>query len=74
MNVSRATALRLIATSEFRPMSAEADFFAFAGVQSDEAFIAESELYTIILDGDRICLINEDGEEAQFELSENIFA
>ena len=69
--------LALVARSEFRPMDSY-DREAFAGTNSPNPLIhyadEAGEKYTIILDGDKICLINQDGEEFQFLLGEEVFA
>ena len=65
--------LRIVAACEFRHMT-ELDFDSFAGTENANAMIAESYWGTIILDGEKICLINDEGEESQFLLGENIFA
>lgn len=66
-------ALALVARTEFRPMN-EDDFYGFAGVKNSDALIAETEEYIIILDGDVISVLNEEGTEAQFLLGENRLA
>jgi hypothetical protein len=65
--------LRIVAACEFRTMTA-LDFDAFAGTENANAMIGETFWGTIILDGDKICLINDEGEESQFLLGENVFA
>ncbi len=76
-SLTAAEVLRLVALSNFRKMD-RYDREAFSGVESDEALIhgadERDEGYTIILDGERICLIDEWGYESQFYLGANIFA
>lgn len=72
-NLTAAMVLRLIAKTEFTTMT-ELDRECYGGVEADDAMIGESSDYTIILDGNRVCLIDAEGVEAQFELGENIFA
>ena len=78
--MTAAEVLRLIAKTEFRKMN-RYDREAFSGVESDDALIGHNLVidddeaqYTIILDGERICLIDEWGYESQFQLGANIFA
>jgi hypothetical protein len=70
-------ALALVARSTFRPMDSY-DREAFAGTESPNALIHYAdqfcELYTIVLDNNRICLIDAEGDEQHFVLGENIFA
>jgi hypothetical protein len=65
-------ALALVARSTFRPMDAY-DREAFAGVESPNALIHYAdqfcEIYTIVLDDNKICLIDENGEETRFQLA-----
>lgn len=75
--MNAAQALRLAAHAKFRPMDSY-DLNAFAGVDNVDALIhyadEPGEKYTIILDGNKLCLIDEEGAEQQFRLGENIFA
>lgn len=76
-DLTAAMVLRLIAKADFRPMDSY-DRDAFGGVEAADAMIhyadESDESYIIILDGNRVCLIDREGVEAQFELGENIFA
>lgn len=72
-NLTAAMVLRLIAKTEFDVM-AELDRDCYGGVEAADPLIGYSADYTIILDGNRVCLIDAEGVEAQFELGENIFA
>lgn len=69
--------LRLVAKSSFRPMDSY-DRQAFAGTESSNALIHYSdeidEEYTIIIDGDRICLVDEHGYESHYVLGESLYA
>ena len=75
--LTAAQALRLVANASFRPMDYY-DHEVFAGTESPNALIHYAdgfcEVYTIILDGEKLCLIDETGDEQQFHLGENIFA
>jgi hypothetical protein len=86
MALTAADALRLIAKATFRPMDSY-DHSCYGGVESANCYGGvesanalihyadeSDESYVIILDGNRICLIDVDGVESQFHLSENIFA
>lgn len=72
-NLTAAMVLRLIAKAEFTAMT-ELDRECYGGVEAADALISDSCDFTIILDGNRVCLIDAEGVEAQFELDENIFA
>jgi hypothetical protein len=72
-NLTATMALRLVAKTEFAEMT-ELDRDCYGGVEAADAMIGFNEDYTVILDGNRICLIDAEGVEAQFELGENIFA
>jgi len=75
MNVAQV--LALVAKSSFRLMDSY-DRQAFAGTESSNALIHYpdeiGEEYTIIIDGDQICLIDEHGYESHYVLDESIFA
>ena len=75
--LTAAQVLRLVATASFRQMDSY-DRQVFEGVNSINPLIHYSdqleEHYTIILDGDRICLVDDEGVEKQFHLGENVFA
>jgi len=64
-------ALALVARSTFRPMDSY-DLQVFQGTESPNPLIHYAdqfcELYTIVLDNNRICLIDSDGVEQQFVL------
>jgi len=70
-------ALLLVARSSFRPFD-KFDFQSFSGTESAKPMIhyadEADESYTIILDGNRIVLVDIDGVELHFLLGENIFA
>lgn len=72
-NLTSAMVLQLIAKTEFVEMT-ELDRDCYGGVEAADAMIGESSDYTIILDGNRVCLIDCEGVEAQFELGDNILA
>ena len=76
-NLTAYQVLRLIANAKFRQMDSY-DLQAFAGVDNTDALSHYSdevhEQYTIILDGEKVCLIDEFGYEAHYELGENILA
>ena len=76
-NLTSAMVLRLIAKAQFRPMD-RYDRDCYGGVEAADAMIHYAdevdESYTIILDGNRVCLIDAEGVEAQFELGDNIFS
>jgi hypothetical protein len=75
MKMTPTQVLALVARSTFRPLDSY-DHDSFAGVEAYDALIhypdQVGEEYTIILDGNKICLIA-DGEEQQFHLGDNIF-
>jgi hypothetical protein len=77
--LTAAQVLRLITTAlcNFRPMDSH-DSEAFSGTDSPKAMIHYadefSELYTIILDGNRVCLIDGEGVESHYVLGENVLA
>jgi len=75
--LTAAQVLRLIALRNFRPMDSY-DRETFAGTDSPKAMIHYadefSELYTIILDGNRVCLIDGEGVESHYVLGENVLA
>lgn len=75
--LSAAQVLRIVAQSKFRLMDSY-DYQGFAGTESMEALIHYAdevgEEYTIILDDEKICVIDLNGQEQQFHLGENIFA
>jgi len=50
LDLDRSTALMLIAQTKFFPLS-EADYQSFAGVESDNPMIGETDKYVIIIDG-----------------------
>ena len=63
-------AVILVAKTKFETMD-QLDHQAFCGVESDDALIGDADGYTIILDGDLICFVNqESGEERQFAVCE----
>ena len=76
-NLTAYQVLRLIANAKFRQMDSY-DLQAFAGVDNIDALIhyadEDQEQYTIILDGEKVCLIDEFGYESHYELGENAFA
>jgi hypothetical protein len=76
-NLTAYQVLRLVANAKFRQMDSY-DLQAFAGVDNTDALIHYSdevnEEYTIILDGNRVCLVDEHGYESHYELGENILA
>lgn len=78
--MTAAEVLHLIAKAKFTKMTELARDF-YAGVESDDAMVGtnfvidDNEIqYTIILDGNRVCLIDEEGAESQYILGDNIFA
>jgi hypothetical protein len=75
--LTAAQVLRLVARSNFRVMDSY-DREAFAGVESPNALIHYAdefcELYTIVLDENKVCLIDEHGYETHYDLSENVLA
>ena len=75
MNVAQV--LALVAKSSFRLMDSY-DRQAFAGTESSNALIHYpdeiGEEYTIIIDGDRICLVDEHGYESHYVLDESVYA
>lgn len=71
-NVTAAMVLRLLLKTKFTEMT-DFDRDCYSGVEAADAMIGFSE-FTIILDGNRVCLVDRDGVEAQFKLGENIFA
>jgi len=54
--------LRLAATTELRPFT-KADWMSFAGCESTDPLIGEVDDYIVLVDGDLIAVINEDGEQ-----------
>ena len=76
-NLTAYQVLRLIANAKFRQMDSY-DLQAFAGVENTDALIHYAdeayEKYTIILDGEKVCLVDEWGYESHYELGENVFA
>jgi hypothetical protein len=79
-DMTAAEVLRLIAKVNFRKMN-DLDYESFGAVESDEGLIGynlvidDNEVqYTIIIDGNLICLIDADGDEAQYILGDNVFA
>lgn len=54
--------LRLVATTEFRPFT-KTDWMGFAGCESPDPLIGEVDDYIVLVDGDLIAVINEDGEQ-----------
>jgi hypothetical protein len=69
--------LALVARSTFRPFDSY-DRQVFEGTESSNPLVHYAdeigEQYTIIIDGDRICLFDEHGHESQYLLGENRFA
>ena len=64
-------ALALVAKSSFRPMDSH-DRQVFEGTESSNPLVHYAdeigEQYTIVVDNNRICLIDFDGNEQQFVL------
>lgn len=78
--MTAAEVLRLVAKVNFIKMD-DLDREAYSGVESDDAMIGYNLViddheveYVIILDGNKVCLINEEGYESQYILGDNIFA
>jgi hypothetical protein len=75
--LTAAQVLRLVANASFRPMDSY-DRDIFAGTESPNPLIHYAdqfcEVYTIILDGEIVCLIDEEGNEQKFRLGERLFA
>lgn len=65
--LSAAEILRLVANADFRPFT-QSDFRSFAGVETANPLISEIEEFIVILDGDTVCVLNEDGDERGFRL------
>lgn len=65
--LTAAEILRLVANADFRPFT-ERDFMCFGGVETANPLISEIEEFIVILDGDTVCVLNEDGEEKGFRL------
>lgn len=57
MNV--ATALKLVATTEFRPFT-ESDWHAWQGCNSKNPLIGENGKYAIIIDGDEVTFCDDE--------------
>jgi len=53
---NKAEMLALIGNSVFRPFN-KADWYSFAGCESDNPLICESEEYVIVIDGELINMI-----------------
>ena len=70
--MTRTEALSLVAIGQFRAFD-KADYQTFAGVQSDDPMIAEVKFlnkdYVIIVDGDLIQFITEDGSFESFVIN-----
>ena len=68
---TKAELLGLIAKTQFRPFE-EADWWAFAGCESKEPMIGETDEYIIVLDGAQVNIVHpDDGYGGQlFELSQ----
>jgi hypothetical protein len=54
--------LRLVATTEFRPFT-KTDWMGFAGCESEEPMIGQVGDLTIVVDGELIVVVDEDGEQ-----------
>ena len=74
--LTAAQVLGLVAHANFRPMdSYDREAFAGAGWNALIHYADEDcELYTIILDGNRVCLIDGEGVESHYVLGENVLA
>ena len=63
------TALNMIARLTFRDF-AQSDWMSFGGCESEKPLIAETDEYTIMIDGDIVEFFGADNESFRFELRE----
>ena len=62
-------ALDMIARLTFREFT-QADWMSFGGCESEKPLIAETDEYTIVIDGDIVEFFDADNESIRFELRE----
>jgi hypothetical protein len=67
--LSPAELFALIATVEFKPLSAELKNQVYTGVESEKAFIYEGDYFTLILDGNIVQLLDFEGNFETYTLS-----
>jgi len=65
--LTTAEILKLVAKTEFRPFTKN-DFMSFGGVETRNPLIGEIGDLVVILDGDLVCVVNENCEEQHFRL------
>lgn len=69
LDLNNTEALILIAKTQFSPFT-EADYVSFAGVESETPYIAETDDFIIILDGNMVQFMNAEGDFKSFFLGE----
>ena len=67
LDLDRSTALMLIAQTKFHPFT-NADYQIFAGVESDNPMIGETDNYNIIIDGVVVQFNDGNGDFVNFTL------
>lgn len=65
--LTTAEILKLVAKAEFRPFTKN-DFMSFGGVETRNPLIGEIGELLVILDGDLVSVLNENGDEHHFRL------
>jgi len=68
--ITKQNVLFVIATTEFRHFT-QGDWMSYQGCESADPLIAELDEFAVIIDGDKVCVLDYDGNETLFFLNES---